>query len=381
MRLLSMMITLAMSTLIAVNVNHLSAQDAESGAPAVQQNGSKDPAAAYAAKMAEWKDLLKALRKLKADYQTADAAQIEQIKTEWEQLIDEGEKLIPELRVLGAAAFTAAPNSDRALTQFLVKLAEDEIARDRYESAAELCETLIDGGCEEKEIYNSAATAAFATADFENAKKYFEIAKEAGVLAEPATRYEANVDDYIKYWEEERKIREAEAEADDLPRVKLTTTKGDIVIELFENEAPGAVGNFVSLVEKGFYDNLTFHRVLSGFMAQGGCPTGDGTGGPGYNIECECYQDNYRKHFRGSLSMAHAGRDTGGSQFFLTFLPTAHLNGRHTVFGRVIEGMDVATNLQRIDPNDFSSAVKPDRIVKAEVLRKRDHEYVPNKVK
>ena len=158
----------------------------------------------------------------------------------------------------------------------------------------------------------------------------------------------------------------------------MKTSKGDILIELFENEAPNAVANFISLVEKDYYNGLTFHRVLSGFMAQGGCPDGTGAGGPGYNIPCECHQDPHRKHFRGSLSMAHAGRDTGGSQFFLNFVPTQHLDGRHTVFGRVTEGFDVLAKLQRRNPQD-PSAPEPDKILEAEVVRKRDHPYEPKK--
>ncbi|MCR9117055.1 MAG: peptidylprolyl isomerase [bacterium] len=160
----------------------------------------------------------------------------------------------------------------------------------------------------------------------------------------------------------------------------MTTSKGDLVIELYEDHAPETVGNFVSLVEAGKYDGLSFHRVLAHFMAQGGDPKGDGTGGPGYNIYCECYGDDIRHHFRGTLSMAHAGRDTGGSQFFLTFRPTPHLDGRHTVFGRVIEGLDVLTKLQRVDPTASPPRPQPDTIIKAEVIRKRDHEYKPNKV-
>ena len=139
------------------------------------------------------------------------------------------------------------------------------------------------------------------------------------------------------------------------------------------------MGNFVNLVESGYYDGLTFHRVLPGFMAQAGCPDGTGRGGPGYSIPCECHQDDYRRHFRGSLSMAHAGRDTGGSQFFLTFKRTSHLDGRHTVFGRVVEGLDVLSALQRRNPQQAGQP-EPDRITKAEVLRKRDHEYKPTKV-
>src|SRR5690606_36315249 len=137
-----------------------------------------------------------------------------------------------------------------------------------------------------------------------------------------------------------------------------------------ENEAPDTVGNYISLVNKPFYDNSVFHRVLPGFMAQGGDPNGDGTGGPGYNIYCECYKEPHRNHFAGSLSMAHAGKDTGGSQFYITFKPTPHLNGRHTVFGRVVAGLDVLSKLQRIDPSDpKSGAIVPDKIVEAEIVQ------------
>lgn len=112
-----------------------------------------------------------------------------------------------------------------------------------------------------------------------------------------------------------------------------------VVVELFPKEAPKTVENFVTLIKKGFYDGLKFHRVIPGFVAQGGCPLGTGTGGPGYTIPCET-KGNPHRHERGSLSMAHRGKDTGGSQFFICFEPQPHLNGVHTVFGKVIEGME-----------------------------------------
>jgi cyclophilin family peptidyl-prolyl cis-trans isomerase len=175
-------------------------------------------------------------------------------------------------------------------------------------------------------------------------------------------------------WPTEQKIREKEAKADDLPRVTLETSKGDITIELFENEAPNTVANFISLVEKGFYDGVPFHRVISHFMAQGGAGR-DGKG-PGYRIKDEFDNPGARMHFRGTLSMANAGPNTNTSQFFLTFRPTPHLNGGHTVFGRVIEGFDVLPKITRIDPQK-PTGVTPDKIVKATVIRKRDHEYKP----
>ncbi|MFW6170370.1 MAG: peptidylprolyl isomerase [Planctomycetota bacterium] len=160
----------------------------------------------------------------------------------------------------------------------------------------------------------------------------------------------------------------------------METTQGEIVVELFENEAPETVGNFVYLVKRGFYDELPFHDVQSGFMAQTGCPHGDGTGGPGYTIYDEFNKSGARKHFRGVLSMANRDvPDSGDSQFFITFRPAPRLDGRHTVFGRVIEGMDVVTRLQRRTPQDPQPA-EPDRILEAKVLRDRGHEYLPNKV-
>lgn len=112
---------------------------------------------------------------------------------------------------------------------------------------------------------------------------------------------------------------------------------GEIKIELFEKDAPNTVANFEKLANEGFYNGLVFHRVIPGFMAQGGCPTGSGTGGPGYKIDCEI---NPNKHERGTLAMAHAGRNTGGSQFYICYNPQPHLDGQHTVFGKVTEGME-----------------------------------------
>ncbi len=117
---------------------------------------------------------------------------------------------------------------------------------------------------------------------------------------------------------------------------KVSTSKGDIWLKLFPEEAPNTVANFAHLAETGFYNNLNFHRVIPGFMAQGGCPTGTGTGGPDWAIPCETAL-NTSRHTKGTLSMAHAGPNTGGSQFFITFVATPHLDGVHTVFGAIEE--------------------------------------------
>jgi peptidyl-prolyl cis-trans isomerase B (cyclophilin B) len=121
-----------------------------------------------------------------------------------------------------------------------------------------------------------------------------------------------------------------------------------IEFELYPNEAPGTVENFEKLAKEGFYNGLNFHRVIPGFVSQGGCPNGTGTGGPGYTIKCET-EGNPHKHEAGSLSMAHAGKDTGGSQFFIVHEPQPHLNGVHTVFGKVTSGLEAAKAMRNGD--------------------------------
>ena len=131
---------------------------------------------------------------------------------------------------------------------------------------------------------------------------------------------------------------------------EIHTEKGLMKVEFYENDAPNTVKNFTDLAKKGFYDGLTFHRVIPDFVIQGGCPNGIGNGGPGYKIDCELDGDN-QYHDRGVLSMVHAGRNTGGSQFFICHsrTNTAHLDRNHTCFGKVVEGLDVIDDIRQGD--------------------------------
>ena len=135
-----------------------------------------------------------------------------------------------------------------------------------------------------------------------------------------------------------------------MKKAEIHTSKGVMKVEFFEKDAPKTVENFMTLSEKGFYDGLTFHRVIPDFVIQGGCPDGTGMGGPGYTIDCELDGDN-QYHDRGVLSMAHAGRNTGGSQFFICHSRnnTAHLDRNHTCFGKVVEGLEVIDAIEAGD--------------------------------
>ncbi|MDF2683115.1 MAG: peptidylprolyl isomerase [Brevibacillus sp.] len=140
-----------------------------------------------------------------------------------------------------------------------------------------------------------------------------------------------------------------------MKKANITMENGNqIELELYDQEAPGTVANFEKLANEGFYNGLAFHRVIPGFVAQGGCPHGTGTGGPGYTIKCET-KGNPHKHLRGALSMAHAGKDTGGSQFFICYDSFPHLDGVHTVFGKITSGME---HVDAIKQGDKMGTVK-----------------------
>jgi cyclophilin family peptidyl-prolyl cis-trans isomerase len=313
----------------------------------------------------------------------ATPAEQADMKTEFEAGIAEfREKVIPEMRTVAVKAFDA-DNTNTEAGQAALELA---YSYNEYDTAVRVGDALLKAGVKTPTVKNLTANAKFATHDFEGAQKLYTQASIKGeLIPDLGGRFVGEVGPYTEMWQREQKIRETEANApagQELPRVLFETTKGPILIELFENEAPNTVANFISLVEAKKYDGVKFHRVIPNFMIQGGDPNtldrdpaNDGQGGPGYLIPCECYAPNARMHFRGTLSMAHAGKDTGGSQFFITHLPTPHLNPNpaqktgHTVFGRVVEGLDNAMAI-----------AKDDVITTASVVRKRDHEYKPKTI-
>jgi cyclophilin family peptidyl-prolyl cis-trans isomerase len=351
-----------------------------------------------------FREINKKLNALKVEYPNAKPERQAVIDKEYWELFQRGMEVFNELYAVGFEAFDETPNRNTYVNNILYGTVEWEYLRENYEKSVEIFKRLVAKGIakEAELLYAYAGLSALLSMNFNEAESWLKTATENGYLNKILEKiaqtpkgqeqvitlktFYTKIPQLKEAWAKEKEIRKTESDtaekdpAQKLPRVQVKTTKGTIVIELFENEAPNTVANFISLVEKGFYNGTVFHRVLPMFMAQGGDPTGTGTGGPGYSFDDECRQPNARKHFRGSLSMANAGPNTNGSQFFLTFVSTDFLDGSHTVFGRVVEGIEILADIQRVDPQDKQSVIPVlDKIEEAKVLNKREHPYEPIK--
>ncbi len=325
------------------------------------------------------------ISELQTEYRTANQQRQFAILQESKTIYQKTRALFDEMSITALELYKKDKVRGNAnLNTFLIDMVYAFFQQDDYEQAYMLAHMLWQDNLHLKypELMELTGVAAYMVGFFSpTAEMCFERAKRAGQLSENGERLARNIPYYKTAFAAEEALRKAEKEANDLPVVVIKTNKGDITVELFENEAPNTVANFISLVQKGFYDGLTFHRVLPEFVIQGGCPKGDGTGGPGYAIKCETDRPNARKHFRGSLSMAHAGKDTGGSQFFICLAPIEHLDTKHTVFGRVIGDMGTLAKLNRVDPQNPTPGVEADVILKMEVVRKRPgKEYKPETI-
>jgi cyclophilin family peptidyl-prolyl cis-trans isomerase len=351
----------------------------------------------------EFQDINKTLTAMKIEYQDAKPERQSEMDPEYRKLYKRGRDVHKQSIALALDAHDETPNRNPWVIELLYSTVGWEFNRENYEEAVRIFKRLAASGISDNiaRSYISAGLSAMMSMRYEEAQEWLTTAGKSGEFGKlmtewsQGTKAERGLVQTIQgqlsamaptneAWTKEQEIRKAETEAGEkdpakkLPRVEITTTKGKIVLELFENEAPNTVANFISLIEAKFYNGVVFHRVLPNFMAQGGDPTGTGTGGPGYSFDDECGNrfPQARKHFRGSISMANAGPNTNGSQFFLTFVPTSFLDGRHTVFGRVVEGLEVLADIQRLDPSDENAKIPElDKIVEAKVLNKRNHAY------
>lgn len=311
---------------------------------------------------------------------------------EFSDALDLGQRQLAQWRSTIADIFAVELADKYFLRELMLDMIVRDASKELYDGLLPLARALWDHGDPDVELIEQIGKVAYAENDYDLAEKAWQRLKEKQELKPIDAYLLKTLPEQKLRWAAEQAARQADAQRDDNPRVTLLTNKGRFTVELFENEAPQAVANFIHLVEKRFYDKKTFFRVVDRFGAQTGCERGDGTGDAGYRIRGEMDTPNHRCVFRGSLVLLAAtndktgelDRDSGSSQFAVSSLPQPGMDGRQTVFGRVIEGLQVLGTLERIDLSKEeerkNKSKSPDILVEARVVRKRDHAYQPEPV-
>lgn len=274
------------------------------------------------------------------------------------------------------------------IAKMLVSWTEREVENDRFDGVIAACDTLMKMGYPEPDLPRRCFLAAIATNQYERVSELMNELEAQNPDSELLAQSRDEFPILQQRWEREKRLRQQDAAGPELPRVEIVTTKGIFEIELFENQAPNTVANFIELVQSGFYDGRKFHRVIDHYAAQTGCPNDDGTGDGGFVIPSERDAEDARDFFRGTLGMALANdvRDSASTQFFISFSPTPELDENYTAFGRVIKGDYILGNLSRINPDDKSKKKEepkaiPDEIISARVLSKRAaSNYTPERM-
>ena len=326
----------------------------------------------------EWQALNVEIRGLRTQFALVDTDEerVERIRAMATALRRVDELLSP-LVASAKAAYLADP-SDHKAPIFLLNVAKAAFRSERLELAADTSQFLLTNGYKNPALRNLAGMALAELLRLDEAIAQFELAKEEGVIEPAGESFLAAVPAMMEELQPELDRRAKEAADDNLPRVEFQTTRGTIVVELFENEVPNTVAHFLNLVSEGFYDGLPFYQVDSQLGAVTGCPDGTGRSGSERRVLPEIDPSSDRQHVRGVLSMVGATGEPIDSKFLIVFHSAAawHYNGKRTVFGRVIEGMDAASQLERVSPGVVVEGIESDRIESARVLRRRDHPYM-----
>lgn len=306
------------------------------------------------------------------------------LKTSYEKMV--------QWRNCGAELYASDPEKYEPVGLMLreMLIADGKLDRlDRWSFAARVL--LSSPRLINEEVLLYAGYTGFLECDFELATMGWGQLEESGKLPEREQYMFKEIPSIAKTWEKEL-VRLQEDAAKDNPRVEIVTTKGVIEVELFEDDAPESVANFIYLVENGYYNRKPIFLVRQHFLAQTGCEKGDGKGNSGYTIKGEFSLPNHRNHFRGSLAIPLAidsatnelNPNSGGSQFYFSFLPTPIFDGKHTVFGRVVSGIEAIGLFKVVNLTDEEERknpeTKPDVILRTKVLKKRDHLYRPTPV-
>lgn len=348
--------------------------------------GMKPAMAKYRQAQADLKSALREAAELQRKYlgiKTTDEEK-EEIGERLEKISKVVSKIHPKLFDLAEKAWLEEPSrEDGEFLNFIIQVLETRMTVGEYERANAIMQGLISLKIPEilPDLYDAAGEIAFMLNDFEQAARFFELAEQNKVLSERCAGFKKDLSYYRSSWAKESVFRQQDSEKKDLPRVTLDTTKGKIVLELYEDQTPNTVANFVYLVEKGYYDGMFFEQVIPGEGAVAGRSLENPDGGPGWTIRDEFDSTNSRNHYRGTISMLRGEPNSAGSTFFISFSPIKDLDGKYVVFGRVVEGMDVLTKLQIMDPVNPDPMAEPDQIEKASAMTKRDHKYRPKIIK
>ncbi len=327
---------------------------------------------------------LKEMRALFVRFHVAMSDEAFKHRNAFLDMVEESYQLHQTMMAQALIEFKAGGKNREKIAGMFIRLLDREIEMDRHEGLLPIALALHEAGVQHEKLEIWIVQLAVSANQYEVVEQFIDRVIEKA----PENRFFQSLRKDLpmlkQRWATELKMRESDAAGEPLPLVRIATSKGFVEIELFENQAPETVGNFIHLVERGFYDGLDFHTVIEHLAAQGGCPDRDGKGNAGYTIYSEASKPNARKFFRGSVAMAIAGDDpqTASSQFFIPFLPTYDQDGIFTVFGRVTKGMHVVASFERVNASkekkEGEPAAMPDEIRSISVIRKRDHAYEPN---
>lgn len=350
----------------------------------------------------EYRNALKAFQESSADLGASRNRQIlsykltpEQsraLEKEWFDAIANAAKNKKAWLQKAAELYAANPEAYENLGRTVQEAFLFDMQHDRFDGWVDPLMAIVSvgGPLVTEELLLSGVAACIANNRYAEVYSLFDLLSERGLMDENKERFAATLPAQQAKWNQELDRRKADSERDDNPIVELRTSKGIMMIELFEDDAPEAVNSFIYLVERKFYDLKPFFRVEKGLVAQTGCEKGDGSGSAGYTFKGESKSPNKRFHFRGSLAVALSGDsqgnvipDSGSSQFYIAKTDLPHLDDDYTVFGRVVEGIDTLGLLRQLNlanKEEREAKKRPDLIISAKVIRKRNHDYKPTPV-
>lgn len=346
----------------------------------------------FDAAILELKDAIKAIKKTGHEFYENKSTVAHEYRSKWKAEATVAEDAYKRVREASFALFFETPNPGEEVNKIVSMMNQDLIAQGQLAKCYQTTKKLLKLYPENKDLYNLMGRVSILNNDFTFAQQYYQTNREtAEQLGVPeGALYGNSMDKLVSGFERELAFRASDAEGEPLPKAIIKTNRGEIVIELFENQAPETVGNFVSLVQTGIYDGMIFHHVLRNLIADAGLMTLSRPQPIGYTIYDEHQKPNARDHFRGSVAMVGKNNEpnSAGAEFRIMLVPGPNLDGKSTVFGRVISDLSVLDNIQETfqvneeeDKEEFIKDAKPDVIESITITNLRDHEYEPNRVK